>query len=85
MIVELKCKHCGKPFKAYECSKRLYCSKTCAITENWKKRKRAPKVKFTCRNCVKNLSSTPPRQELSATRYIIARLNVETRRVRLAS
>ena len=53
MIVDLKCKCCGKPFKAYESSKRLYCSRSCAITKNWEKRERARKVKLVCLSCGK--------------------------------
>jgi hypothetical protein len=83
MIVELKCKHCGKPFKAYECSKRLYCSKTCAITENWKKRERAPKVKFTCRNCGKEfeLDASETRVKEGKVHYCSAKCRDEARKV----
>lgn len=82
MIVEQICKHCGKPFKAYESSRRIYCSKTCAITENWNKRERAPKVKIVCRNCGKEfeLNASETRVKKGEVHYCSAKCRDEGRK-----
>ena len=82
MIVDLKCKCCGKPFKAYESSKRLYCSKSCAITKNWEKRERARKVKLVCRSCGKEfeLNACETRVKENKVHYCSAKCRDEGRK-----
>ena len=82
MTVDLKCKCCGKAFKAYESSKRLYCSKTCATTKNWEKRERARKVKLVCLSCGKEfeLNACETRVKENKVHYCSAKCRDEARK-----
>ena len=52
-MIQRKCKKCGKDFNVYPSSKQIFCSRECAIIENWTKRERARKVSVVCLNCKK--------------------------------
>lgn len=81
-MIEITCNCCGKTFKAYESQKRIYCSKTCAITKNWEKRDRAKKVKFICCNCGKEfeLKASETRVKEGKVHYCSAKCRDEGRK-----
>lgn len=81
-MIEVICNCCGKPFTAYKSQKRLYCSKTCAITKNWDKRERAQKVKLICRNCGKEfeLNASETRVKEGKVHYCSPKCRDEARK-----
>lgn len=82
MVITQICKHCGKSFTAYECSHRLYCSKNCAISENWKKRARAVKITITCKQCGKEftLSASETRVKKGEVKFCSTKCRDEARK-----
>lgn len=82
MLIEHKCKNCGKSFMDYESNHRLYCSKKCAIKKNWKKRERAKKVKLICWYCKKEfeLNACETRVKENRVHYCSTKCRDEARK-----
>lgn len=47
------CQECKKPFECYKKQDKIFCCNKCACIDKWKHRKKAKRIRVTCKTCKK--------------------------------